>query len=152
VDDTTAKRGFNYYYYIQSKDDGSTSAGAVLYSGKFWTLTSAPAYLRRPAVEDSLKAIRIVPNPYDIRSRVLQYGVDASFDRIAFLNLPPLCTIRIFTERGDLIWTKEHTNFSGDELWDSKTSSGQIVVSGLYLVHFKTPEGKSIIKKMIIIR
>ena len=124
----------------------------MLYSGKFWTLTSAPAYLRRPAVEDSLKAIRIVPNPYDIRSRVLQYGVDASFDRIAFLNLPPLCTIRIFTERGDLIWTKEHTNFSGDELWDSKTSSGQIVVSGLYLVHFKTPEGKSIIKKMIIIR
>lgn len=154
-DDTSARRGFNYYYYIQSKDDGSTNdiqPGAPLYSGKFWTITSNPATLQRPAVEDSLQAIRIVPNPYDIRSRAFQFGVDESFDRIAFYNLPPVCTIRIFTERGDLIWEKVHDTYTGDELWDSKTSSGQNVVSGLYLVHFETPEGKSIIRKMIIIR
>ena len=154
-DDTTARRGFNYYYYVQSKDDGSQNdiqPGKPLYSSKFWTMTNVPAYLRRPAVEDSLEAIRIVPNPYDIRSRALQFGVDESFDRIAFYNLPPECTIRIFTERGDLIWEKDHTDFSGDELWDSKTSSGQLVVSGLYLVHFETPKGQAIIKKLIVIR
>jgi hypothetical protein len=138
-DDTSAQRGFNYYYYVQSKDDGTTSAGTILYSGKFWTMTSVAATLQRPAIEDSLEAIRIVPNPYDIRSRALQYGVDESFDRIAFLNLP-------------LIWSTMHDNYTGDELWDSKTSSGQIVVSGLYLVHFETPDGKAIIRKMIIIR
>ena len=149
--DQSALRGKNYYYYVQAKDDGS-QAGVTLTSSLFWTLTSAPATLQRPAVIDSLEAIRIVPNPYDIRSRVFQYGVKDSFDRIAFLNLPPVCTIRIFTERGDLIWTKEHTNYTGDELWDSLTSSGQIVVSGIYLVHFETPEGGSIIRKMIIIR
>jgi len=154
-DDTSARRGFNYYYYIQSKDNGSTNdiqPGTPLYSGKFWTITSNPATLQRPAVEDSLEAIRIVPNPYDIRSRAFQFGVDESFDRIAFYNLPPVCTIRIFTERGDLIWEKVHDTYTGDELWDSKTSSGQNVVSGLYLVHFETPEGNSIIRKMIIIR
>jgi hypothetical protein len=139
-DDVTATRGFDYYYYIQSKDDGSQNdveLGTPLYSSLFLTLTTEPAQLQRPTGE-TLSEVCVVPNPYDIRSRMWQFGdrrggVDP-LDRIAFYGLPPICNIKIFTERGDLIWGKYHDNYTGDELWDSKTSSGQIVVSGIYIL------------------
>lgn len=152
-DDVTARRGFDYYYYIVSKDDGSTNdvhPGAPLVSSKFYTMTNAPAYLRRPAADD-LADIRVVPNPYNIRARELQFGSVAP-DRIAFFGLPPECTIKIFTERGDLVETLAHTDGSGDELWDSLTSSRQVVVSGLYIAVIETPDGRSAVRKFIIIR
>lgn len=45
-DDTSAVRGSNYYYYIQSKDDGSQNdidPGTPLFSSKFYTITNLPA-------------------------------------------------------------------------------------------------------------
>lgn len=141
-DDTTAVRGFNYYYYIQSKDDGSQNdveTGVPLYSSMFWTLTNTPAYLRRPA-GNYLEHVRVVPNPYDIRARMFQFGEDFQYDRIAFYELPPVCKIKIYTERGDLIYEKNHTDGSGDELWDSMTSSRQIVVSGIYILYVEVTE------------
>lgn len=152
-DDVTARRGFDYYYYIVSKDDGSKNdvhPGVPLVSSKFYTMTNAPAYLRRPAADD-LADIRVVPNPYNIRARELQFGSVAP-DRIAFFGLPPECTIKIFTERGDLVETLAHTDGSGDELWDSLTSSRQVVVSGLYIAVIETPDGRSAVRKFIIIR
>jgi len=154
-DDTSAVRGFDYYYYIQSKDDGSQNEadpGKPLVSSLFWTLTSVPAYLRRAAVVNDLEKIRVVPNPYDIRARSVQFGEDFQYDRIAFYGLPPECTIKIFTERGDVIWEKKHDDGSGDELWDSLTASGQIIVSGIYIAYFETPEGESVFRKFVVIR
>jgi len=80
--------------------------------------------------------------------------------------LPPLCKISIFTDTGELIQTINHTNGSGDETWNSQTSSGQVVASGLYIAYFevtqdyKDPQtqkllytkGETIYKKFIIIR
>ncbi|HDR68177.1 MAG TPA: hypothetical protein ENN61_03920 [Bacteroidaceae bacterium] len=100
-----------------------------------------------------LDQIRIVPNPYHIRAQDLQYGRDAaSANRITFFNLPPKCTIKIFTERGDLVKTIEHTDNSGDESWNSLTDARQTIVSGLYIAYFETPEGESVYKKFIVIR
>ncbi|RJP63365.1 MAG: hypothetical protein C4539_16315 [Ignavibacteriales bacterium] len=154
-DDVTALRGFDYYYYIQSKDDGTVNQvepGKPLYSSLFWTVTSAPANLQRPAVLSTLDSIRVVPNPYDIRARLFQFGDQSQYDRLAFYGLPPVCQLKIFTERGDLIWEKNHTRGTGDELWDSKTSSGQIVTSGIYILYVETPDGRSVYRKFVIIR
>ncbi|HPG41493.1 MAG TPA: hypothetical protein PLP19_19365 [bacterium] len=153
-DDTSAVRGFNYYYYIQSKGNSAlndVNPGTPLVSSMFWTLTSKAAYLRRPA-HDKLADIRVVPNPYDLRARAVQFGDDFQYDRIAFYGLPPECNIKIFTERGDLIWEREHNDGSGDELWDSLTSSGQIIVSGIYIAYFETPAGESVYRKFVVIR
>ncbi|MBN2102860.1 hypothetical protein JW835_02365, partial [bacterium] len=141
-EDLTATRGFDYYYYIQTKDDGSTNIvhpGVPLVSNMFWTLTSYPAYLRRPQGM-LLEEVRVVPNPYDIRARALQFGDKSQYDRIAFYELPGICKLKIFTERGDLIWEKDHTDGSGDELWDSFTSSGQIIVSGIYILYVEVTQ------------
>ena len=69
-----------------------------------------------------------------------------------FYNIPGQCTIKIFTERGDLITTIEHTDGSGDEAWNSITDFRQVIVSGLYIAYIETPDGESIHKKFIIIR
>ncbi len=166
-DDTSAVRGFDYYYYIQTKDDGSTNdvaQGVPLVSSKYYTMTNRPAQLQRPA-ENNLAAIRVVPNPFNIKATSLQFGSDTP-DRIAFYGLPPECTIKIYTERGDLVETIHHTDGSGDELWDSVTSSRQIVVSGLYIAYFEVTKdvidsqtnkkllsrGDNTFRKFIIIR
>ncbi|MBN1302398.1 MAG: hypothetical protein JW995_14370 [Melioribacteraceae bacterium] len=141
-DDLTAARGFDYYYYIQSKDDGTQNQaepGKPLYSGMFWTITSIPANLQRPA-GSFLSELRVVPNPYDIRARVFQFGDESQYDRIAFYGLPPVCDVKIYTERGDLIWETDHDDGTGDELWDSKTKYGQIVVSGIYILYVEVTE------------
>ncbi|MCL5268177.1 MAG: T9SS type A sorting domain-containing protein [Bacteroidetes bacterium] len=96
--------------------------------------------------------IRIVPNPFNISAsqNVLRYPGEPN--QIAFLNIPPECTIKIYTELGQLIKTLQHTNGSGDEYWDCTTSSNQIVVSGVYIVVFQTPKGQTAIKKFVVIR
>ena len=151
-DDLSAKRGFNYYYYIVTKDDGSRNdlfPGVPLVSSKFYTVTNQAAYLRRPAILSTLDSIRVVPNPFHIGARSIQFDQP---DRIAFFGLPPRCTIKIYTERGDLIETLNHTNTTGDELWESVTSSRQVVVSGLYIAVFETPEGQKTYRKFVIVR
>jgi len=165
-DDVDARRGFSYYYYISAFSDGSnnTSGGpnpkGILLSSRFYTMTNQPAYLRRQA-GGALDSIRIVPNPYNIMARPLQFPGEP--DKIMFLNIPGHCTIRIYTENGDLINTIQHENGSGDETWNSITSSRQIVVSGIYIVHFTVTQdyadpvtryrkGDTAFQKMIIIR
>ncbi len=168
-DDKTPQRGFNYYYYIQTKDNGSTNniePGVPLVSSMFYTMTNTGATLLRPA-GNSLSQIRVVPNPYNIRARGIQFGSDISVaNQLAFFGLPPMCTIRIFTETGDLIQTINHTDGSGDQRWNSLTSSGQIIVSGLYIAYFEVTQdytdpntgqvvfksGQSIYRKFIVIR
>ena len=101
---------------------------------------------------EGLELIRVVPNPYDIRSRLFQFGEDSQYDRIAFYNLPPVCKLKIFTERGDLVWQKDHTLGTGDERWNSMTSSGQVVTSGIYILYVDAPGQGSIYRKFVIIR
>jgi hypothetical protein len=97
-----------------------------------------------------MDSIRVVPNPYNARAAKLQYLGEP--DKIMFLNVPGECTIKIYTERGDLIKTIEHLNGSGDESWNSNTDYGQVVVSGLYIAVFETPDGRRAIRKFVIIR
>ncbi len=168
-DDVTAQRGFWYYYYVSAYFDGSnnTSGGpnptGPLISSRFFTKTNQPAYLRRIAGQN-LSDIRIVPNPYNIAAPGMQYPGEP--DKIMFLNIPGHCTIRIYTENGDLINTISHENGSGDEPWNSITSARQVVVSGIYIVHFtvtqdyvdpatgqlKYAKGDTAYQKLVIIR
>jgi hypothetical protein len=139
--DMTPVRGLRYYYYIQSKDDGTQVAGDTLYSSMFWTVTNLAATLQRPP-GNYLGEFRIVPNPYDIRSRQFQFGNKTleDKDQIAFYGLPPKCKLKIYTERGDLVYEKNHVKPVGDELWHSETMSAQILVSGIYIAYIEVTE------------
>lgn len=167
-DDVDAQRGVSYYYYIQAFSKGlnnNTEANphGSLYSSKYYTRTTEPAFLRR-AAGTRLKDIRIVPNPFYIKAEKLNFPEEP--DKIMFYNIPGKCRIKIYTERGDLIQTIDHTDGSGDEAWNSVTSSRQVVVSGVYIAYIEVTEdivdrntgetlfkqGESITKKLIVIR
>ncbi|MBH09060.1 MAG: hypothetical protein CMG74_01685 [Candidatus Marinimicrobia bacterium] len=148
-EDLTPIRGYDYYYFLESVDNGSND-NIVLNSSKFFTLTNKAGFLKRPAGK-KFEDIRVVPNPFHISARDLQYGISAP-DRLMFLDIPAKCTIRIFTERGDLVDTIEHTDGSGDEAWNSITLSRQIIVSGLYIAHFDMGSDGSTIRKFTVIR
>jgi hypothetical protein len=153
-DDVTAVRGYAYYYYLTAfnkgrKNNTSLNPSGTLESSRFYTQTTEPASLKRQASE-TLSNIRIVPNPYNIKARDLQYPGEPN--KIMFLDIPGTCTIRIFSERGDLIKTIEHVDGSGDEQWNLVTESRQVVVSGIYIAYFETPDGQSTYKKFGVIR
>ncbi len=98
----------------------------------------------------------MVPNPYNIGAEDLQYVGEP--DKIIFMNVPPVCTIKIYTVRGDLVKVIEHTDGSGDQPWGDipnehmASQSHQIPVSGLYIAYIETPEGESTIVKFAIVR
>lgn len=155
--DTSAIRGIDYYYYVTSLGDaadnngsGNTPAGA-LESSRYYTQTYDPGKLLRPGVTH-MDSIRVVPNPFNLASNPNTLRYVGEPNQIGFLNIPPECTIKIYTELGQLIKTIQHTNGSGDEYWDCTTSSDQIVVSGIYIVVFQTPSGQTSMRKFVVIR
>jgi hypothetical protein len=153
-DDVTAIRGFSYFYFITAvgadQPGGPGTPSGKLESHRIYTQTYSPVTLKRPPAKD-LKGVRIVPNPYVIDSKFRYYG-RYDDDKISFYNLPSNCTIKIYTELGELVNTIEHKG-SGDAYWYNVTSSNQIVVSGIYLaVITDNTTGDTIIEKFAIIR
>jgi len=149
--DMTAERGQLYFYYIISYDDGTTNTlepGTPLHSSPFYTRTNKGASMLKPPAE-GIDNVVIVPNPYVISNETLQYVGEKN--SIKFWNLPAACTINIFTERGDKIYTYEHAG-SGVASWNLMTSSRQIIVSGVYIATFETPDGDKSIQKFVVIR
>lgn len=158
-EDTNVTRGVAYFYKVVAYDNGASNGQdidgghRVLESSHFMNVTRRGASLTRPAAPD-LASVVIVPNPFHISARDLQFPGQPN--KIIFYELPPECTIRIYTESGDLVKTIEHTNGSGDESWGAvnrehmTTETGQIVASGLYIANIQTPDGQSVNRKFVI--
>jgi hypothetical protein len=146
--DVALSRGFDYYYYISAiGSDGSKSS-------RYYSQSYDPARLKRKAGL-SLSEIRVVPNPYNSAATPdkVRFPGGAAGDRIAFYDIPGECSIKIYTEMGELIKTIEHSDGSGDEFWNQVTSSGQIVVSGVYIgVITDNKTGDKHTVKFVIIR
>ncbi len=166
-EDRDLQRGFKYYYYVVSKDDGTQNdfkPGEPLRSSKFYTMTTIEALLTRPAGKN-WSQLRIVPNPYNIRAREIQFTNDDP-DKIAIYDLPGKCDIKIYTESGTLIETMQHRKNTGDVYYFSLTSARQLIVSGIYILYFEVTEdlyddvtgellfkkGENAFRKLIVIR
>jgi hypothetical protein len=106
----------------------------------------------------------VYPNPYrldaDYNDRGLEnrrgnIGDPERARRIHFSNLPPVCTISIYSLDGDLIRSFEHDYPPGDpgsmhDTWDLITRNSQTVVSGLYFYVVESPTRTQIGKFVII--
>ncbi len=157
-DDVSPIRGLSYYYYIVSVGTETSNTGVgltpsgKLRSSRYYTQTYNPAILKRQA-GTNMDDIRVVPNPYNISAASdLGFG-ELAQNRLYFFNIPGRCDIKIYSELGELIATIEHTDGSGDQAWDSLTSSGQIVVSGIYIAVIENKDtGEKKIVKFVIIR
>ncbi len=157
--DTNLVMGFNYYYAVTAFDDGTQNylnPGQSLESS--W-LTST-AYIGAAAARHAEKTysdfsnnLRVVPNPYNIRSQ--NFGnpndpSDVENNKLLFVGLPGECTIRIYTVSGDLVKTIYHTNGLGSESWNQISESNQFITSGVYIAHVESKLGNAIIKFVVI--
>ena len=160
--DTDPVRGTDYYYYLQAVGAGNTDdpdgitgtpGGYPLRSSRYLTQTYQPVNLKRPAYgqNKNVTDARIVPNPVNLGAdNTVRFEQE---DRVAFFNIPGDCTIKIFTEIGELVHTIEHNDGSGDELWNLTTKSRQLLVSGIYIaVITDNANGDEAVLKFAVIR
>ncbi len=137
--DFDVQRGVDYYYAVTAVDDGTQNnagvdAGEKLESSRYVTRSLLPATSVKPGLNVS-NQVRAVPNPATVAAGG-QSGTTGFFgtpNRILFVNLPVKCTLKIFTETGDLVRTIYHYA-SGDEPWDQLTDNNQYVSSGIYIL------------------
>jgi hypothetical protein len=113
-------------------------------------------------VEEQGIGVSVYPNPYRIDAGYSSDGYEGSdIDpererRIHFINLPEVCTIKIWTTDGDLVRKIEH--FSGGPYsdtnskayWDMISRNTQAIVSGLYIYSIESESGTQIGKIVII--
>jgi hypothetical protein len=167
-----------YYVSVTAFDYGSPNSGLA-------SLENPPArnyvaeYAQNSNTEVERRGLNVIvyPNPYRIDADYATYGfeardyIDSTFggalipqeglipDRtraLHFTNLPPKCTIRIFTIDGDLVRKIEH-DFPPDsprsmhERWDLITRNTQAVVSGIYYYSVESEFGNQIGKIVIIL-
>jgi hypothetical protein len=134
--DQNVIRGQSYHYAVTAVDDGTQNAdgifpGQQLESSVYANRSEIAAIPFLPGATTS-DQVRIVPNPYIIGAE--DFNFSGNDNQILFANLPPYCTLRIYTATGDLIKTIEHTSGSADEIWDQVTESTQYVASGVYIL------------------
>ena len=142
-------RGEAYHYAVTAVDNQG------LESSKYANRAEIAAFAFEPGAENTT-SVRIVPNPFIRKAE--DFNFTENDNQLLFVNLPPFCTLRIFTVTGDLVQTIEHQSGSADEKWDQVTESNQYVASGVYILQIDNAEdlnGNSLpssIEKFVIVR
>jgi hypothetical protein len=94
--------------------------------------------------KNDLDKIFVVPDPYVAASTLeprLIRQTGRGQRRVDFVNLPPKCTIKIFTMSGHLVQEIDHDSpiEKGREPWDMRTKDGLEVAFGVYIFHVDAP-------------
>jgi len=125
-----------------------------------YRITTEPAYVdKTQAKEDFMAKVAVVPNPYIVSSSYevpppTVFSQGRGDRRVDFINLPPKCTIRIFTTVGELVDIIEHNSdiWNDRESWDLLTSEGLEIAYGVYVYHIDAGEYGEKIDKFAIIK
>ena len=155
-----------YYMNVTAFDFGSPEAGLEpLETSKALGTIEAFVSGSAAALSGEFKDIYVYPNPYrndvDYRGQGFEGLTDDFLPRdkvraIHFANLPPKCTIRIFSLDGDLIRELFHDVSPSDPTfshaqWDLITRNRQLIVSSLYYWSVEMPDGSTQIGKFVVI-
>lgn len=152
--DTSVQRGFAYYYYVTAFDNGTQNweqPGVSLESGKYWNMMQrnqpVHPYLTKTPVAN-LDNIKVVPNPYHDLS--VNYNWPGEPNKLLFINIPPVCTIKIYTMSGDLVKTIHHTDGTSEEAWNQVTEYNQLIYTGVYLYAIESDLGNKTGKFVVV--
>ena len=114
-------------------------------SGEFAVQTSVSS-----VANEFLDKINVVPNPYYAFSG---YETSRLDNRVKFINLPPNCTISIFTVNGTLVRKFRKDNPLTFLDWDLKNSNAIPIAGGVYICHIEVPDvGEKVLKWFGVLR
>ncbi len=114
-----------------------------------FTLTTAGPKTDVNSLQAQLDKIRAVPNPYvvtDVFEQSLPSTIRGRGQRVIdFINLPPKCSIKIFTSSGDLVRTLEQNGDinNGSVTWDLRSSEGLDIAFGVYFYVVEVPNSSA---------
>jgi hypothetical protein len=133
LNDTSAAEGPDYFYYVVSKDDGSTNdihPGTPLISSKFMTMTSLPSHRLSGVDEGGSVVVRSFhlgqnhPNPFN-HSTVIPF----------FLEKPGTVRLSIYDVQGRRVWELSPNVFPAgrnEAVWNGTDMRGTALSSGIY--------------------
>ena len=157
--DTGLENGFRYFYSLVAYDFGVDTVLlklAPICGGKGANQLSV---IPTPTTASTLDNVWVVPNPYIGAADWEGWAPSlVRENRIAFMNLPSRCTIKIYTVAGDWVDTIEYNDTEyGVAYWDLSNYSesgrpGLAIASGVYIYHIDAPGiGEKIGKFAIIL-
>ena len=121
-------------------------------------------------VKSNLDQVRVVPNPY---LATAAWDIGRATRKLAFVNLPPECTIDIFNVAGEHVYQIDHKGVrslgtritpgagrgftytretKGVHEWEMINKNQLEVASGMYIYVVTTPEGHQTTGKFAVIR
>lgn len=155
-----------WWVNITAFDYGSPEVGlASLESSLMLGAKSVyPLFSLTDVAEKNYDNIYVYPNPYRIDAKYRENGLEgrtkthmpaSRVRQLHFVNIPPNCTISIFSLDGDLIEKIDHKSDISDPQsshaeWDLITRNYQEIVSGLYYYVVEWDRG-SFIGKFVIL-
>ena len=107
-----------------------------------YTFTSTATRFEVQSPESILDNIYVVPNPYVVYSELESPGISATLrgeKELQFRNLPPQCTIRIYTLTGELVDTIVKNDTNSFARWSILSFEGQRLAYGVYIYHVDVP-------------
>ncbi len=152
--------------YPDTQHTKAPSAGDVYYfatdkpfqDGDVFSFTTVAPHIDTPTAKSDLEKINVVPNPY-VATNVIEPSNKVSrtsrgYRRLYFDHLPPQCTIRIYTQAGELVRVLQHDSGldDGKEFWDLLTKDNMEVAYGLYFFHVEAPGLGEKVGKFVIIK
>ena len=156
-----------YFVNVTAFDYGSPESGlASLESSVSVGAQSAYPMATTDSVASQGLEVYVYPNPYRIDGDYRDRGFEGRTDddrppdrtrALNFANLPPKCTIRIFTVDGDLVREIKHDkdpsidSKASHEYWNLITRNTQMIVTGLYYWTVENPNGDVQIGKLAVI-
>ncbi len=156
--------GIRYFYTVTAFDLPEQAGITTIPSQESAKRIRAKAVI--PGGKAPIGNVYVVPNPYrsdvDYTSQVgweypTQTGRSDWYEvdrRLAFFNLPGVCTIKIFSLTGEYIATINHNDPNSNvAFWNLINVSNQTVASGIYLFYVKSKNGGGTqIGKFVIIK
>ena len=155
-----------YWINVTAFDYGSPKIDVpALETSKTFGIHSVYPYADKAQSDSTLPPVYIYPNPYRFDAHYRDNGfegrtssrIDDRERRIHFVNVPPVCTIRIHSIDGDLIRELRHNEDSSDPnshyaTWDLINRNVQAVVSGLYYWTVESTDGSVQMGKLVVIQ
>lgn len=118
--------------------------------GDHWIANMAILGQSHEVADSTLKEIKVVPNPYLVRSRFNETPMDR---KLRFTHLPQKCRITIYTITGEVVTTIDHESvYDGNAWWDMRSGNGDVIGPGLYIYFVETENGFTHIDKFAVVR